>query len=82
MQMAAAHRRPGYAIEKLKRAAELDPVSPEIDLNLGVAYLKMGSDKGGEAVEALWMQPGAIRNMRQHIPVLEEFTEARITLNT
>ena len=43
---------PGYAIEKLKRAAELDPVSPEIDLNLGVAYLKMGSDKGGESVEA------------------------------
>lgn len=43
---------PVYAVEKLKRAAELDLVNPDIDINLGVAYLKLGSDKGGEAVEA------------------------------
>jgi len=43
---------PAYAVEKLKRAAELDPKNPDIAINLGVNYLKMGSDKGGEAVTA------------------------------
>ncbi len=43
---------PAYAVEKLKRAQELDPKNPDIDINLGINYLKMGSDKGGEAVTA------------------------------
>lgn len=43
---------PVYAIEKLKRALELDPKSADIDINLGINYLKQGSDKGGEAVQA------------------------------
>ena len=43
---------PSYAIEKLKRAAQIDPKNPDILINLGINYLKMGSDKGGEAVTA------------------------------
>lgn len=43
---------PTYGIEKLKRAAELNTTDPDIDINLGICYLKLGSDKGGEAVEA------------------------------
>ncbi len=43
---------PAYAIEKLKRAAELDPTNPDIFINLGINYLKLGSDQGGNAYEA------------------------------
>lgn len=43
---------PAYAVDLLKRAAQLDPKNPDIDINLGVNYLKMGSDKGGDAVTA------------------------------
>ena len=43
---------PSYAIEKLQRAKQLDPKNPDIDINLGINYLKMGSDKGGDAVTA------------------------------
>ncbi len=41
-----------YGIDKLKRAAELDLKNPDIDINLGICYLKLGSDHGGEAVLA------------------------------
>jgi len=43
---------PAYAIDKLKTAAQLDPKNADIFINMGINYLKMGSDKGGEAVQA------------------------------
>ena len=43
---------PNYGIDKLKRAAQLDPNNPEIYVNLGMCYLKLGGDHGGEAFEA------------------------------
>ncbi len=43
---------PTYGIEKLKRAQEINKTDPDIDINLGTCYLKQGSDKGGDAVEA------------------------------
>ncbi len=43
---------PAYAVDLLKRAAQLDPKNPDIENNLGINYLKMGSDRGGEAVTA------------------------------
>jgi len=43
---------PAYAIEKLKRAAELDPNNADIYTNLGINYLKLGPDQGGNAYEA------------------------------
>lgn len=43
---------PQYGIEKLKQAMDIDKTNPEIPVNLGINYLKLGSDKGGEAVEA------------------------------
>jgi tetratricopeptide (TPR) repeat protein len=43
---------PAYAIEKLKRAAELKPNDPDIYVNLGINYLKLGTDRGGDAYEA------------------------------
>jgi tetratricopeptide (TPR) repeat protein len=43
---------PAYAIEKLKRAAELKPNDPDIYVNLGINYLKLGNDRGGDAYEA------------------------------
>ncbi|RFM29621.1 tetratricopeptide repeat protein [Deminuibacter soli] len=43
---------PAYGIEKLKKAAELDPKNPDIFINMGILYLKQGGEKGGDAVEA------------------------------
>lgn len=43
---------PEYGIEKLKKAAELDPKNPDIFINMGILYLKEGGEKGGDAVEA------------------------------
>jgi tetratricopeptide (TPR) repeat protein len=44
---------PQYAIEKLKRAAELEPSNPDIFVNLGINYLKAGGEKsGGDAYGA------------------------------
>ncbi len=43
---------PAYAIDKLKTAAQLNPKDASIFINMGINYLKMGSDKGGEAVQA------------------------------
>ncbi len=43
---------PAYAIEKLKRAAALKPNDPDILVNLGINYLKLGPDQGGNAYEA------------------------------
>lgn len=43
---------PGYAVEKLKKAAELDAKDPEIYVNMGINYQKMGGDRGGDAVTA------------------------------
>ena len=41
-----------YAIDKLKLAATLDPTSADIYNNMGINYLKMGGENGGEAVKA------------------------------
>lgn len=41
-----------YGSEVLKRAAAIDLKNPDININLGLCYLKMGSDFGGQAVEA------------------------------
>jgi tetratricopeptide (TPR) repeat protein len=43
---------PLYAIEKLKRAIELDPNFTDAYINLGINYLKLGTDHGGDAYEA------------------------------
>jgi Flp pilus assembly protein TadD len=43
---------PQYGIEKLKKAAELNPTDPDILVNLGINYQKLGGDRGGEAVQA------------------------------
>ena len=43
---------PHYGIDKLKQAAQIDPKNPEIYINLGMCYLKLGGDHGGEAFEA------------------------------
>lgn len=43
---------PAYAIEKLKKAAALKPTDPDIQVNLGINFLKLGSDQGGNAYEA------------------------------
>ncbi len=43
---------PVYAIDKLKQAAALDLTNPDIYINIGVNYLKLGGENGGEAVKA------------------------------
>lgn len=43
---------PFYGIEKLKQAAALDLTNPDIYLNMGISYLKLGGENGGEAVKA------------------------------
>lgn len=43
---------PQYAIDKLKQAKELDPNNTDIDINLGINYLKLGPNYGGQAVDA------------------------------
>lgn len=43
---------PQYGIDVLTRAKAIDLTNPDIDMNLGLCYLKLTSDKGGEAVEA------------------------------
>jgi tetratricopeptide (TPR) repeat protein len=43
---------PQYGIDKLTRAAQINKTNPEIDIQLGICYLKQGSEKGGAAVEA------------------------------
>jgi Tfp pilus assembly protein PilF len=41
-----------YAVDKLKQAAAIDLTNPDIMINLGINYLKMGGENGGEAVKA------------------------------
>lgn len=41
-----------YGVDVLKRAAAADPKNPDIDINLGVNYLKLGTEHGGDAVQA------------------------------
>ncbi len=43
---------PVYAIEKLQKAAQLNTTDADIFINMGINYLKMGSEKGGDAVQA------------------------------
>ncbi len=43
---------PLYGIEKLKQAAIIDLNSSDIYFNMGVCYLKLGAENGGEAVKA------------------------------
>ncbi len=42
---------PLYAIEKLKRAVQIDPNNADAFVNLGINYIKVG-DRGGDAYEA------------------------------
>ena len=44
---------PLYGIEKLKQAATIDLNSSDIYYNMGVCYLKLGGENGGDAVKAL-----------------------------
>ncbi|TAF97815.1 MAG: hypothetical protein EAZ47_01310, partial [Bacteroidetes bacterium] len=43
---------PVYGAQKAKRAAEIDPKNADAPVFEGVNYLKMGGDKGGDAVQA------------------------------
>ncbi|HEX5151514.1 MAG TPA: tetratricopeptide repeat protein [Parafilimonas sp.] len=43
---------PNYGIDKLKQAAQIDPKNPEIYVNLGLCYRKLGGEQGGQAFEA------------------------------
>lgn len=43
---------PMYGIEKLKQAAAIDLVNPDIYIYMGISYQKMGGENGGEAVKA------------------------------
>lgn len=43
---------PMYGIEKLKQAAAIDLVNPDIMTNMGICFLKTGGENGGEAVKA------------------------------
>lgn len=43
---------PSYGIEKLKLAAATDLTNPDIFINMGISYLKLGGENGGEAVKA------------------------------
>ena len=43
---------PTYGVDKLKEAAELDLKTADISINMGINYLKMGADEGGDAVKA------------------------------
>ena len=41
-----------YAIDKLKQAAAIDLTNADIMINLGINYLKLGGENGGDAVKA------------------------------
>ena len=43
---------PAYGVQVLKRAVALDPNNSDVYTNLGINYLKMGGDQGGNAYEA------------------------------
>ena len=43
---------PTYGVDKLKEAAELDSKTADILINMGISYLKMGPDEGGDAVKS------------------------------
>jgi len=43
---------PVYAIDKLKQAAAIDPTNPDIFINMGILYQKLGGEQGGDAVKA------------------------------
>ncbi len=43
---------PAYAVQILKRAVALDPNNSDVYTNLGINYLKLGPDQGGNAYEA------------------------------
>lgn len=54
------HGDPQYGIDKLKQAVELDKTATEPYISLGICYLKLGGDRGGEAVEAF--REATVRN--------------------
>lgn len=43
---------PIYGIEKLKKAGAIDLTNPDIFVNMGINYQKLGGENGGEAVKA------------------------------
>lgn len=54
------HGDPQYGIDKLKQAVELDKTATEPYISLGICYLKLGGEHGGEAVEAF--REATVRN--------------------
>lgn len=58
---------PMYGIDKLKEAAELDQKSADILINMGINYLKMGPDQGGDAVKSY--MDAATREPKNPLPV-------------
>ncbi|KAI9446911.1 hypothetical protein F5148DRAFT_1345740 [Russula earlei] len=55
-----------YAIDKMKLGAAADLTNADILVNLGVAYLKLGGENGGEAVKAF--QEAATRDPKNAEP--------------
>ncbi len=51
-EFSAKQSDPLYGIEKLKQAAGFDLTNPDIFINMGICYLRMGGEYGGEAVKA------------------------------
>lgn len=43
---------PNYGIDKLKQAAAIDQKNPDIYINMGLCYRKLGGDQGGQAFTA------------------------------
>jgi len=43
---------PNYGIDKLKQAAQIDQKNPDIYINMGLCYRKLGGEQGGQAFEA------------------------------
>lgn len=43
---------PMYGVEKLRRAVQIDPNNTDAYVNMGINFLKLGTDRGGDAYEA------------------------------
>jgi len=82
---------PAYAIPALQKALTLDKVAPEPDLYLGINFLKMGGDQGGNAYNAFndavqrnpkyaaaYYQMGLIWHAQDNIEAMNEWYEKGI----
>lgn len=54
------HGDPQYGIDKLKQAVELDKTATDPYISMGICYLKLGGERGGEAVESF--REATVRN--------------------